>query len=389
MWLFRASMLNTETDTKLDSALAMRNAIAKVATGPEYSKDLSFDEAKKAMDFVLSEESDLVQAAVFFIGLRMKRETDDENKGILQSIKDTAIVAQANVDELVDIADPYNGHSRGLPMTPFIAPVLAANGVPAVCHGVDYLGPKYGITQHNILKAAGVNVNLSSTEAAKQIEDTSFGWAYVDQSQFAPRLHDLVDFRTRIIKRQVLTTVEVLIKPITAKNKTHLLTGYVHKAYPPVYAELARFSGFDSAMIVRGVEGGVIPSLQQAGKLWSYKDKGEESVVELDPTILGFNSEDFQQNTRAVALPKDLPELRNQGASIIKPFDTDIAAQKAAEAGLAALNGETGAAYNSLVYAASITLHHLGKADSLETAADMVRKTLDSGKALAHLQGKA
>ena len=378
-------MLDTvSVNTKLQAALAMRNAIAKVATGPEYSKDLSFDEAKAAMDFVLSENNDPVQTAVFFIGLRMKRETDDENKGILQSIKDTAITAQANVDELIDVADPYDGHSRGLPMSAFIAPVLAANDVAAVCHGLDYVGPKYGVTQRNILKAAGVNVDLTPSEAAKQIENSKFGWAYVDQAQFAPRLHDLVDFRTRLIKRQVLTTVEVLVKPITGKNKTHLLTGYVHKAYPPIYAELARFSGYDSAMIVRGVEGGVIPSLQQAGKLWTYHNKGEESAVELDPNILGF-----EQKTRAVPLPKELPELENQGAGIIKPFDTDIAAQHAAEAGIAALKGEKGAAYNSLVYAASITLHHLGKADSLESAADMVRKTLDSGKALAHLQGKA
>jgi anthranilate phosphoribosyltransferase len=378
-------MLDTVSeDSKLTAALAMCNAIAKVATGPEYSKDLSFDEAKAAMDFVLSEDTDPVQTAVFFIGLRMKRETDDENKGILQSIKETTITAQANVDELVDVADPYDGHARGLPMSAFIAPVLAANGVPAVCHGLDYVGPKYGITQHNVLKAAGVKVDLTTEEAAKQIENTQFGWAYVDQAQFAPRLHDLVNFRTRIIKRQVLTTVEVLVKPIVGKNKTHLLTGYVHKAYPPIYAELARYSGYDSAMIVRGVEGGVIPSLQQPGKLWTYHDKDEESAVELDPNTLGF-----EQNTRAVPLPKDIPELENQGAGIIKPFDTDIAAQRAAEAGLAALNGEKGAAYNSLVYAASITLHHLGKADSLASAADMVRKTLDSGKALAHLQGKA
>lgn len=377
-------MSNTDTDPKLTAALAMRSAIAKVATGPEYSKDLSFEEAKAAMDFVLSEDNDPVQTAVFFIGLRMKRETDDENKGILQSIKDTAITAQANVDELVDIADPYDGHSRGLPMSAFIAPVLAANGVAAVCHGLDYVGPKYGITQHNVLKAAGVNVDLTPAEAAKQIENSAFSWAYVDQASFAPRLHDLVDFRTRLIKRQVLTTVEVLVKPISAKGKTHLLTGYVHKAYPPIYAELARFSGYDSAMIVRGVEGGVIPSLQQPGKLWTYQDKGQESDIDLDPTSLGI-----QQESRAVVLPKDIPELKNQGAGIIKPFDTDIAAQRAADAGLAALNGEKGAAYNSLVYAASITLHHLGKAGSLEAAADMVRKTLDSGKALAHLQGKA
>ncbi len=377
-------MSDTQTATPLTGALAMRAAIQKVATGPEYSKDLTFDEARAAMDFILSEENDPVQAAVFFIALRMKRETDEENQGILQSIKDNAITVVAEVDELVDVADPYDGHARGLPMSAFVAPVLAACGVPAVCHGLDYVGPKYGITQHNVLKAAGADVTLTPQQAAEQIANPAFGWAYVDQRAYAPKLHDLIGFRTRIIKRQVLTTVEVLIKPVSGRNKTHLLTGYVHKAYPPIYASLARFSGFDSAMIVRGVEGGVIPSLQQPGKLWSYHDMGEESVVELDPVSIGI-----QQKTRAVPLPKDIPQLENQGAAIIKPFDTDIAARHAAEAGLAALNGEQGPAYNSLVYAAAITLHHLGKADSLSAAADMVRNTIDSGKALAHFQGKA
>lgn len=377
-------MSNTQINTKLNAALAMRSAIQKVATGPEYSKDLSFDETKAAMDFVLSAENDPVQTAVFFIALRMKRETDDENKGILQSIKETAITAEANVDELVDVADPYDGHARGLPMSAFIAPVLAANGTAAVCHGLEYTGPKYGITQRKVLKAAGINVDLSTQDAAKQIENSSFGWAYVDQRAFAPRLHDLVAFRSRIVKRPVLTTVEVLIKPISARHKTHLLTGFVHKAYPSIYAELARFSGFDSAMIVRGVEGGVIPSLQQPAKLWSYVDKGEESVVVLDPKSIGI-----EQASRAVPLPKNIPEIENLDPYIIKPFDVDFAAECAAERGIAALEGEKGPAYNSLVYAAAIALHHIGKADSLANAADMVRKTLDSGKALAHLQGKA
>ena len=80
-----------------------------------------------------------------------------------------------------------------------------------------------------------------------------------------------------MIKRQVLTTVEVLSKPIQGRKKTHFVTGYVHKPYPPVYADLAREAGFDTACIVRGVEGGVIPSLRQTGKYFHYHDRGAEA----------------------------------------------------------------------------------------------------------------
>ena len=357
---------------------AMRSAIQKVATGPEYSKDLSQDEALAAMQYILSDDMDPVQAAVFFIALRMKRETDDENKGVLKAIIDTAKIVEADVDELVDVAAPYDGHSRGLPVCAFIPPVLAALGIPAVSHGLEAVGPKYGITNRKVLHAAGIEVDLTPELAAAKIGDRQVGWAYIDQQHYAPKLHDLITLRSRIIKRQVITTVEVLVGPIRAKHKTHLLTGYVHKAYPPVYAELARFAGFDSALIVRGVEGGVIPSLQQPGKIWSYQDKGEEAVREFHPTELGI-----QQATRAVPLPKDLPAPAQGLDQIAIDFDVDAGAAVAAEAGIAALEGKAGPARDSLVYSAAIVLEHLGKADSLQAAAEAVREVLDSGQALA------
>ena len=364
-----------------DAQLAMRACIGKVATGPEYSKDLSFEEAHSAMAQILSDTADPVQTAVFFIALRMKRETLDEYKGVLQAIQDTAKIIKAPVDEVLDIADPYDGHVRGIPMAAFIAPVMAALGVSAVSHGLDSVGPKYGITQHKILRAAGKQVDLDVESAAQRLGQADIGWAYVDQAAFAPQLHNLVPLRTRIVKRQVITTVETLISPIRGQKKTHHLTGYVHKAYPPIYAELARYSGFDSAMIVRGVEGGVIPSLQQPAKLFYFYDRGAEQSIELDPKALGI-----EQSSRAVPLPKDLPGVATDGDDIATTFDADVAAARAAEIGLAALQGKAGPARDSLVYSAAICLHHLGKVGDLPAAADMVRKVLDSGKALAHFQ---
>ncbi len=362
-----------------DAQLALRSSIQKVATGPEYSKDLSYDEAYAAMSQILADDADPVQAAVFFIALRMKRETDDENKGVLQAIIDRSQIATASVDEVLDIADPYDGHARGLPMAAFIAPVMASLGMPSVCHGLEAVGPKYGVTHRKVLRAAGKNVELDVNSAAAQLAQADCGWAYVDQAAFSPALHNLVNLRTRIVKRPVLTTVEVLVGPIRGQKQTHLLTGYVHKAYPPIYAELARFVGFDSAMIVRGVEGGVIPSLQQAAKLFTYHDKGEEQSEEINPTDLGI-----EQSTRAVPLPKDLPKNMAKGDEIANAVNVDAAAEHTAELGLAALKGQQGPAFDALVYSASICLRHLGRANDFASAAAMARDALSSGKALAH-----
>ena len=371
--------MNAVTDT--DAMIAMRSCIQKVATGPEYSKDLSFDEAHQAMKLILEEKADPVQIGILLIALRMKRETDEENKGVLQAIIDASNLVTAEVDELVDVADPYDGYTRGVPASPFLPAVLATCGVPAVSHGLDTVGPKFGITHHKVLKAAGVNVALSPNEAAKHIGDPDIGWAYIDQSAYCPPLHDLISLRQRMVKRQVITTAEVLIGPVRARNRTHLYTGYVHKAYPPIYADLARHAGFDSMLLARGVEGGLIPSLQQPARVWYYYDKGEETFLEVNPKSIGIEAA-----ARAVPIPRDVPGAREKGDKIATAIDADAVAAVAAEKGIAALKGTQGGTYDSLVYAGALVLNHLQRYDSLASAADAVRQALDSGAALAHFE---
>lgn len=350
-------------------ALHLKQCIQKVATGPEYSKDLSYTEAYQAMQHILSAKADPVQTAIYLIALRMKRETDEENRGTLQALIDQSTISQAAVDELVDISDPYDGFARGVPASSFVPAVLASLGLPAVVHGLDSVGPKYGATHHKILKAAGVKVDLSPQQATQQLEQ--WGWTYIDQASFAPALHALVPLRQRMVKRQVLTTVETMLGPIRARKKTHCMGGYVHKAYPPIYASLARQAGFTTAIFVRGVEGGIIPSLQQAGRLFAYQDQAQEYQVDLAPQAL-----DIVAETRAVPLAAHLVPADNA------LIDSDALAAEAAGLGLAALAGQRGLTYDSLVYACAICLHQLQRYPDLPAAAQAVRKTIDSGQAL-------
>ncbi len=361
-----------------DSKTIMRSIIQRIATGPDMSKDISQAEARAGMRAVLENAVDPVQAAVFLIALRMKRETDEENRGILDAIRDIAISTTAPVDEVLDLSDPYNGYNRSLPAAPFLPAVLAACGIHTVSHGVETMSPKFGITHRRVLRAAGAPVTLTVEQAAARLSDSRIGWSYVDQDAYCPQLHDLSTLRTSIIKRQAITTVEVLTGPIRGRNKTHFMSGYVHKPYTRVYTMLARHSGFDSALLVRGVEGGVIPSLRQKGKMVYYHDRGEEQEQEFDPADIGI-----RQDVRATPLPEDLPP-RPAGDDVGAAFDVETAAQLAAEAGIAALNGTQGSSYDALVYSGAIALWHLKKYDTLARAADKIRDVLNNGAALEH-----
>ncbi|MGV6827561.1 MAG: anthranilate phosphoribosyltransferase [bacterium] len=369
-------MSSAATDIDTETHLLMRSIIQRVATGPELSKEISREEAHLATRAVFENKVDPVQAAIFLIALRMKRETHDECKGVLDAVREATLGVTAEVDEVVDIADPYDGYNRCLPASPFLAPLLAACGVPAVSHGLDAVGPKYGVTHRHVLEAAGIDVNLTPEQAAARLSDSETGWSYVDQSQYCPGLHDIVPLRTQIVKRTVLTTVEVLAKPIVGRNKTHYVTGYVHKPYPPIYAMLARHVGFDSALLVRGVEGGVIPSLRQEGRYFSYQDRGEEAPTDINPGMIGI-----EQQVRAVPLPEDLPKAGREGDEIAVTIDIKDTATAAAEAGMAALLGNRGATYDSLVYSGALVLNHLGRVNNLSAAADQIRDVLDSGEA--------
>ncbi len=357
----------------------MASIIQRIATGPDLSKDIEQEEARQGMLGLLRNAVDPVRAAIFLIALRMKRETREENRGVLQAILDVTDHATAEVDEVLDIADPYDGYNRTLPASPFLAPLMAELGVPAISHGLDRVGPKYGITHRHVLAAAGVDVDLDSHAAARRLSDPALGWAYVDQARFCPPLHDLIELRQKMIKRSVITTVEVLAQPVRGRLKTHFMTGYVHKPYPPVYADLARLAGFDSALLIRGVEGGVIPSLRQAGKYVAYHDGGEEEEHDIAPDRIGI-----RQDTRCVPVPDDIPQSA-RGEGTVTITDTAAGARRAAELGMAALRGEHGPTYDSLLYAAALALHHLGRADSLSDAAARVREVLDSGRAAARV----
>lgn len=347
----------------------LKSIIQRVATGPDLSKDIAFEEARDGMQAILRGEIDDVRSAIFLIALRMKRETMDENEGILAAILAQSDKQQVNVDELLDLGDPYSGYNRSIPISSFLPPLLAELGLPTIIHGLECVSPKFGLTHRHINQALGLDVDCSTEQAKNRLEDPSIGWGYVDQANYCSGLHDLVPLRERLIKRTVINTVETLIGALRGRS-THSILGYVHKPYPPIYAHLANASGMDSALLIRGVEGGVIPSLRQKGLMVSYQGVKEKDRVDIDPKSLGI-----EQELRAISFPEGL-SVKN---------DMKALAEYTVALGKAALAGEKSMFYDGLVLTTSLILWHTKKAESLVEAAQITRSILDSGKALNRL----
>jgi len=368
----------------MNASELMRDALQRIATGPTLSKDLTRDEAAQVMGIILDGQADDVQAGIFLIALRMKRETDEELAGVLDAINARVQKQILQIDHLVTIVDPYDGYLRSTPAAPFLPAVLAACGVPVLTHGVASMGPKFGASHESVLRAAGLSIPGSLQQAATLIESEQCGWAYLSQYTLAPQLAGLSNLRTRIVKRPCLTTIEVAVNAFMPRKASHLVTGFVHKPYPPIYATLAKEGGFDSSIMVRGVEGGVVPSLTQASRYFTSSDGASLTQVELEPSDVGVSRQE-----RATPLPTT---LSNDSVRSVKAPDNPFAeqlAQHAAQLGLAALQGEPGYARDSLVYSAAVTLHARQVASSMSEAAEMVRGVLDDGRALARFEAAA
>jgi anthranilate phosphoribosyltransferase len=362
----------TPVPTIADNAL-MRSVIQRVATGPELSKNISLDEARSVMSAILAGHADPVQAAVFLIGLRMKRETDDEMKGVLDAILGHLDRATAAVDQVVVMADPYNGFNRTMQASLGILPVLAACGVPAYSTGVEAVGPKYGVTHHTTLQALGANPLMTATDVASRLADTDIGWGYLDQAAVCAPLHDLNPLRDKIVKRPVLSTLEVLINPVIGRDSTHLVTGFVHKPYPPIYTMLARHIGYDSALLVRGTEGGVVPSFRSRGRVVHYHGSGDDTEVDIMPADLALDRE-----YRAADIDPDTPKA---SAPLGRQWDINVLSSQCAEALKAGLQGTAGPAQDACVMGAALVLWHLGREADLAAAANRAREVIDSGEA--------
>ena len=70
----------------MNSKELLHSIIQRIATGPEMSKNISLEESRQGMQAILNNEIDDVQSAIFLIAMRMKRETLDENVGILMAL---------------------------------------------------------------------------------------------------------------------------------------------------------------------------------------------------------------------------------------------------------------------------------------------------------------
>ncbi|NBV42404.1 hypothetical protein EBR96_06520 [bacterium] len=266
-----------------------------------------------------------------------------------------------NLPVVIDLSNAYDGYNRNWWLAPFVAAVLGAMGYPAVLHGIDEVSPKKGVNTYKLLELAGKSPIRSESQIIQDLMTS--GWTYVDQSVYSPALFGLKSLRVNMVKRPVLATVEKMVLPVRGE-KTYLITGYTHPPYKTKTLTLMARLPLAGGVVVRGIEGSTQLALDR--RTPEIK-KGQGAIEWVD----GFIA------------PEDVGLTRSPERT--EP-DYDLCAFDSLSVGVGALQGESGAAQEMIVYQSAAILYALGLDRDVTTLAARVRDAISSGKALTGWQ---
>ena len=258
----------------------MKAYLQKIAAGPKLSKDLTEEEAEDALSLILDGKVSQVRVGVFLIAARMKIETVAENIGYWRALQKNISCKNIIVDNLLQIADRFDGFQRTPYFGFYTIPVLAQLGIPTYGHSALPLPPKFGITFEDLLvNHYQIKESDNSERRVKQIQESKFG--YINTADFLPDLENLRSIRTEIVKRPMLATLEKILMPLQAKGKNFLATTYFHRGYEVSLTEIGKRSQFDRVIVGNGMEGTTLFGVHKEAKVFIQDGDAETQGVSL------------------------------------------------------------------------------------------------------------
>lgn len=360
---------SSKLNARNDQESVLISALRKVLAGDH----LSYDETRRMCGVILGAYGRAALKGAALIGQRMNRETYDEARGYLDAAFDPSGVVELNVGSLTHFGEPYDGSKRYFRPTLFVAAVRAALGRPTVLHGVDGMPPKWGVTDEQILKALGANVDLSLDQAGGLIENPRVGFSYVSQRIFSPAAYASRELRTHIGKRPPWAATEKAQQLFTCPGENHMVVGYYHPGYEDMFLKLAADRGLHSCLVVKGMEGGSTFGLR-LGK----PSDGERKAIN---NVRGFRTSGGRIQTYDLDVDPAAAGFRYE----IQPRPETASAAAFARAGLAALSGTRGWIYDQIVLNAAMKDSLLGFDADPSTAVECARDAIESGRAAARL----
>ncbi|TMO09152.1 anthranilate phosphoribosyltransferase [Pseudoalteromonas sp. S327] len=331
--------------TQAQETINVQYAIEQLIQG----KSLNYAQSNALFNQIMQGNMSEIELTALLISLKIKGEVSDEIAGAAASMRENAVAFPTASTQLADSCGTGGDGSNTINISTTAAIVAAAAGINMVKHGNRSVSSNSGSA--DLLKALGINIDMSPAQAAQCLEKTHFTFL------FAPHYHSGVrhamGVRTALKTRTIFNILGPLANP--AAPHVQLLGVYDESLCMPM-AQTLKTLGTKRAMIVHG----------------SGTDEialhGPTNVVELNNgeiTQYTLNPSDFDLANYS------LEQLAGEGP------------QYNANASLAILQGKGSDAHNAAIVVNVAALLYLsGKVQSLKEGAQQVQTLLSSGKAM-------
>jgi len=327
----------------------LKDAIKKLTE----RQDLTADEARSAMDEIMSGEATPAQIAAFLIAMRMKGETVEEITGCARVMREKATRLNPKRRPLVDTCGTGGDGSNTFNISTTAAFVVAGAGVAVAKHGNR--GVSSGCGSADVLQELGVKIDTDPATVEKCIDEVGMGF------MFAPLYHGAMKHaigpRREVGVRTIFNVLGPLSNPAFAEAQ--VVGVYDGELVEPLVHVLKNL-GTRHAFVVAGKDGLDEVTTTDASIVAEMKD-GEVTVSEFDPMELGI----------------ERTELKNI-----------VGGDAAANASMAesVLKGEKGPRRDIVVLNAAFALIAADHVGSIAEGLEAARESIDSGAALEKLQ---
>lgn len=326
----------------------MQTAIEMVAEG----KNLTEEEAKRAMELMLDGKATQAQIASFLTALRMKGETVDELTGFASVLKEKADTISPKCKDYVDFVGTGGDRTFTFNISTTSAFVAAGAGVHIAKHGNRSISSKSGAG--DVLEALGVNILAEPTVVEKCVDEAGIGF------MFAPSFNKSMRFVGQARKEMGIRTVFNMLGPLAnpSRAKGMLVGVYAPEITEKMAVVMSRL-GVERAFVISGKDHMDEFTTTNATVVSEIKD-GRVTTYEVTPEEFGF-----------ARVP--LEDLKGgdgvQNAEITKRI----------------LSGEKSSKRDITILNAGAAIYIAGHADSIQEGIRLAEESIDSGKAAAVL----
>ncbi len=260
---------------------SFRKRLIATAKGSHGAKDMSRQEAREALTFLMSAEVHPAQVGAFLTAMRFKGARVEEMMGFLDAMEAHASLISPQVEGLLNCNGPYDGRKNALHLSLAAAIVVAAAGVPVVMHSNTGLPPKDGVTTARLLEALGIPAYREPLQVAGDIERKGFG--HLHASRYLHGVERLKPIRQTLFYRSFLHACEVMLNPARAD---YSMIGAAHKGFLERFARAAGERGLRRVLAVQGLDGCDELPLRPVATV-EYA-AGEVTEMTLDPADYGL-----------------------------------------------------------------------------------------------------